>query len=214
MKRIIVLLIAAVAVLLPDAASAQFNLSGVLNSLFGGQKSQTEEQTPNQTVDPYEAIAQAAPSARDILGTWTYDSAEAEYLGTNVLADLAISQVEGYVMQKVESYGITRGSFTILLRRNGTGVITWGSRTLDGRYKYNPETGAITVTGVLNGATLSCSGYVKMEGGKLVALVDANEALAAFKTAYPEYANHQLLQSVSAVAQQFSGIYGAATFTK
>ena len=70
------------------------------------------------------------------------------------------------------------------------------------------------LSGVLNGATLSCSGYVKMEGGKLVALVDATEALAAFKTANPENANHQLLQSVSAVAQQFSGIYGAAAFTK
>ncbi len=213
MKRITVILALAVAMFLPASASAQFNLSGMLNSLFGGQKTQdtTEQQT---VVNPYQAIADAAPTARQILGTWTFESAEAEYLGTNVLADLAISQVEGYVIQKMESYGFTKGSFSIHLRRNGTGIITMGNRTLEGRYNYNAETGAITVTGTINGKHLSCSGYVKMSNGKLVALVNADEAIEAFKTAYPEYATHQLIQSVGGVVKSFEGVYGAATFTR
>lgn len=196
---------------MPATASAQFNLSNALNALFGGS-TKTENKTEQKS--PYQLIADAAPTAREIVGTWTYDSSDAEYLGSNQLANLAISQVKGVALSKLESYGITKGSFKVQIRRNGTGTITMGDKTLSGNYDYNPTTGAIVFTGKVNGVALSCNGYLKMQSGKLVVMVDADDAISAFKQAYPEYANHQLIQTLGGVLASFSDIYVAIYLTK
>lgn len=210
MKRILILLAVAAASMMPADAVAQFNLSGALNALFGNTN--TQEQTMPQ--DPFLLIAEQAPSARELVGTWVYDSAEAEYLGDNPLAEFALSKVEDYAIQKIESYGVTRGSFTVQMRRNGTAIIVYGTNTLTGRYTYNPDTGAIAVSGVVNGTSVSCNGYVKLVDGTLVGLVNAKDALAAFTKAYPQYSSHQLVQTVGGVISSFDGIYGAITLTK
>lgn len=196
---------------MPATASAQFNISNALNALFGGSK-KTEQQVEQKS--PYQLIAEAAPTSRDIVGVWTYDSADAEYLGSNQLANLAISQVKGVALSKLESYGITKGSFKVQIRRNGTGTITMGDKTLSGNYDYNPTTGAILFTGKVNGVSLSCNGFLKMKSGKLVVMVDADDAISAFKQAYPEYANHQLIQTLGGVLASFSDIYGAIYLTR
>ena len=212
MKRIVVIIMAVVAAsFMPATASAQFNISNALNALFGGSK-KTEQQVEQKS--PYQLIAEAAPTAREIVGTWTYDSSDAEYLGSNQLANLAISQVKGVALSKLESYGITKGSFKVQIRRNGTGTITMGDKTLSGNYDYNPTPGAILFTGKVNGVSLSCNGFLKMKSGKLVVMVDADDAISAFKQAYPEYANHQLIQTLGGVLASFSEIYGAIYLTR
>lgn len=196
---------------MPATASAQFNISNALNALFGGS-TKTENRTEQKS--PYQLIAEAAPTSRDIVGVWTYDSSDAEYLGSNQLANLAISQVKGVALSKLESYGITKGSFKVQIRRNGTGTITMGDKTLSGNYDYNSTTGAILFTGKVNGVSLSCNGFLKMKDGKLVVMVDADDAISAFKQAYPEYANHQLIQTLGGVLASFSDIYGAIYLTR
>lgn len=206
---------------LPSEASAQFDLSKALGMLFGGMQQNSEQsQTttkPQQQVTvktPLQLIAETAPTLRDIQGRWTYSSADAEYVGDNPLAQMAISQVKPIAIQQIESTGITPGSFTLTLKRNGVGTLQMGDHTLTGNYTYNASTAELLITGAVNNVAVSCRGYVKLADGKLTVLIDANDALKAFTSAFPQYAMHQTVLMVSGVIQGFPGVCAAATFTK
>ena len=240
MKRIFTLLV--LAVMLPSVSMAQFDLSRALGALLGAMTQQTEKtekaekpaeaekpqgetqqpqlqdllqalqpQQPQQ--NPLELLAQSAPAARTLQGTWRYQDASAEYMGYNPLADIAIDRAEQFAKAKIEAHGITPGSFTITLRRNGTGTINYGERTLSGRYVYDEDSAEIIISGAINNVQVSVSGYVRYEGGKLDILVDADDARRAFLAVYPSLATDQTVQMVSGVMNSFPGIYGVATFT-
>ena len=105
------------------------------------------QQSQQPQKSPFEILAENAPSARLLQGSWLYSDAGAEYLGVNPLADMAIAQAEQYAKSRIVAAGIKPGSFSVTLRRNGTGTITFGERTLSGRYVYNAENATIIISG-------------------------------------------------------------------
>lgn len=171
------------------------------------------QQTQQPQKSPFEVLAENAPSARSLYGNWLYEDAGAEYLGNNPLADMAISQAEQYAKAKIVAQGIKPGSFSVYLRRNGTGTITFGERTLSGRYVYNSENATIIISGTINNVAVSVSGYVRYSEGHLDILVEANSALDALLKVYPELATDQTVQMVSGMLASFPGVYAKAAFT-
>lgn len=161
---------------------------------------------------PFEILAENAPSARLLQGSWLYSDAGAEYLGVNPLADMAIAQAEQYAKSRIVAAGIKPGSFSVTLRRNGTGTITFGERTLSGRYVYNAENATIIISGTINNVAVSVSGYVRYADGNLDILVEATSALDALLKVYPELATDQTVQMVSGMLSSFPGVYAKATF--
>lgn len=170
------------------------------------------QQSQQPQKSPFEILAENAPSARLLQGSWLYSDAGAEYLGVNPLADMAIAQVEQYAKSRIVAAGIKPGSFSVTLRRNGTGTITFGERTLSGRYVYNAENATIIISGTINNVAVSVSGYVRYADGNLDILVEATSALDALLKVYPELATDQTVQMVSGMLSSFPGVYAKATF--
>lgn len=171
-----------------------------------------QQQQPQKS--PFEILAENAPAARLLQGSWLYSDAGAEYLGVNPLADMAIAQVEQYAKSRIVAAGIKPGSFSVMLRRNGTGTITFGERTLSGRYVYNAENATIIISGTINNVAVSVSGYVRYADGNLDILVEATSALDALLKVYPELATDQTVQMVSGMLSSFPGVYAKATFSQ
>lgn len=171
-----------------------------------------QQQQPEKS--PFEILAENAPAARLLQGSWLYSDAGAEYLGVNPLADMAIAQVEQYAKSRIVAAGIKPGSFSVTLRRNGTGTITFGERTLSGRYVYNAENATIIISGTINNVAVSVSGYVRYADGNLDILVEATSALDALLKVYPELATDQTVQMVSGMLSSFPGVYAKATFSQ
>lgn len=210
---------------LPTEASAQFDLSRALGALFGALTETTEKEQPaEQSQQPttpqqptktiFDVLAENAPSARALQGTWVYQDAGAEYYGNSPFADMAIQQGEQFVKTKLLNQGIKPGSFSVYLRRNGTGTITFGERTLSGRYAYNADNATIVISGTINNVAVTVSGYVRYSEGKLDILVDANSALDALLKVYPELATDQTVVMVSGLMATFPGIYAVGYLTK
>ena len=187
----------------PQAQRPQQNPFEMLQQL---QQSQQPQKSP------FEILAENAPSARLLQGSWLYSDAGAEYLGVNPLADMAIAQAEQYAKSRIVAAGIKPGSFSVTLRRNGTGTITFGERTLSGRYVYNAENATIIISGTINNVAVSVSGYVRYADGNLDILVEATSALDALLKVYPELATDQTVQMVSGMLSSFPGVYAKATF--
>lgn len=171
-----------------------------------------QQQQPQKS--PFEILAENAPAARLLQGSWLYSDAGAEYLGVNPLADMAIAQVEQYAKSRIVAAGIKPGSFSVTLRRNGTGTITFGERTLSGRYVYNADNATIIISGTINNVAVSVSGYVRYADGNLDILVEATSALDALLKVYPELATDQTVQMVSGMLSSFPGVYAKATFSQ
>lgn len=172
------------------------------------------QQSQQPQKSPFEILAENAPAARQLQGSWFYSDAGAEYLGVNPLADMAIAQVEQYAKSRIVAAGIKPGSFSVTLRRNGTGTITFGERTLSGRYVYNAENATIIISGTINNVAVSVSGYVRYADGNLDILVEATSALDALLKVYPELATDQTVQMVSGMLSSFPGVYAKATFSQ
>lgn len=171
------------------------------------------QQSQQPQKSPFEILAENAPAARQLQSSWLYSDAGAEYLGVNPLADMAIAQVEQYAKSRIVAAGIKPGSFSVTLRRNGTGTITFGERTLSGRYVYNAENATIIISGTINNVAVSVSGYVRYADGNLDILVEATSALDALLKVYPELATDQTVQMVSGMLSSFPGVYAKATFS-
>ena len=151
MKRIVSLLFVAFAlVALPMRAEAQIDLSKAFGALLGAP---TAEQSAEKSA--LEIIAEQAPSSRDVVRTWGYERAYFDYLGSNPLAEVALQQLDTTVQAALKREGIVAGSFTLTLRRNGSGFIIWREHAVDGTYDYiEQKFDEIVATAKANGGNL------------------------------------------------------------
>lgn len=216
MKRLFTLLVAVavVAVVAPTEASAQFDLSRAINYLFGGSNEEEDDDTTQSTtqsttttVSPFERIAREAPALSSALGTWVYDTTSLEYLGTNSFANVALTSLESYGLAELEGAGITSGSSTLTLRRNGVGIVAHGEYLFEGGYSYDSERGRLTITAQVDGHALSCGGYMTLVDGTLKVMVNAKEALDAYLEVYPEQSTDSFFAMAQGVLASFDQVY-------
>ena len=208
MKKTLCTLNAIVAVaLVPTTASAQFNLSRLLGGIQKVATQQTHE------TDPYQRLAEAAPSSYTLNGNWTYQSASFSYLGTSPLAEIAIQQIEPIVASMLQQLNITPGSVKLRLN-GGKGTITQGDRKLDGSYVYVRSKAAITAETTLDGKTVKASGYVRYEAGELIIMLDARELINAITAIMPELKQDQNIVLLETLLKDLKDVYAVGKFTK
>lgn len=213
MKRLVFALMLVMGVVaLPTSASAQLDLSKI-GGLFG-----TRSQQPVAKVSPYKTLAENAPLKSEIVGTWRYSNLDLEYLGTNTFADAALSQVECVACEELRMAGVTPGSFTITLGKSGKGSIAYGDYAYNGSYTYDSSNARFELSATAdNGAAIKCGGFIKKVNGNLVVMLDAKDALGAFKTILPELAtmgDGSTFEMIYGVVQSFPGIYISMHYTK
>ena len=211
MKKILYSFIVAVALLVvPTTASAQLNLSRLLGGI---SKVTSQMQTEQSTENPYSRLAESAPSAYQLNGTWSYQSASFSYLGNNPLADIVIAQVDPIIGQTLQQLGFTAGSVTLRLT-NGKGVIMQGEHALNGSYSYTRSKAAIVASTTFNDKSVSASGYVRYSGGQLTVLLDARELINALTTVMPELKQDQNVIMVQTLLKDLKDVYVAGKFSK
>ena len=208
MKRTLYTLIVAVTItLLPATASAQFSLSRLLGGLA---QAAAESQKKD---DPYQRLAESAPSHSTLNGTWTYQSASFSYLGNSPLAEIAIAQIEPIVASTLKQLSITPGSVKLRLN-GGKGTITHGDDKLEGAYVYTRSKAAIIAETTLNGKTVKASGYVRYESGQLTVMLDARELITAMTTILPDLKKDQNVIVLETLLKDLKDVYAVGKFTK
>ena len=207
MKKFIVLALSALAFVMGEV-QAQFSLSGALDALTGGSKSQTSQPSPA------ERFAAGAPAARQIVARWVYDSAAIEYIGDNSLARMGVEAARGKLVEAYAKAGIVRGCGSVQLRRNGMFSAVSGDYAVDGRYEYDPKSGRIVFDAAVGGESVECGGYIALAGERLTVLLDLNEALAIAKRLYPQLTSDQSLAGIAALVEALPGIYAGGVMTR
>lgn len=215
MKRLIfaIALLFAGMVAMPESASAQFDLSKLGGLLRGTNSSNT---TTTKT-SPYKSLADNAPAKSEILGAWKYSDLDIEYLGTNSFADATIGQVKLLVREELRAYGVTPGCFTITLSKSGKGSFSYGEYIFEGSYTYDSTKARFELTATAeDGKAIKCGGFLKKVDGKLVVMLDAQDALDAIATAIPEITtgDTSTFASIYSIVQSFPGIYLSMHYTK
>lgn len=209
MKKTLIILLALVTfVALPESAVAQVDLTKALGGLLGGSSKSSSAAT-----SPYKKLADAAPAASTLYGSWSYDSATFTYVGSNPLADIVIAQLDPVILDVLKQMSVSRGSATLKLD-SGKGSITQAGSTLEGEYTYQRSTAGITVSAIIDGKSVSVSGYVKYAQSMLTVLLDVKQMLKAVKTVYPEYKNDQNVLLVESLLKDLGDVYVVGKFKK
>ena len=210
MKRFVALLILALlcAVVAPSEASAQFDLGKALGQLFGAPAQDTSK------LSPYDEIRSTAPARSKTLGTWQYKSATLQYLGDNPLAEMALSQLEGYGLAELRKHGIIEGCCSLTLRRNGMAVLSTRDALQDGTINYDETTSGMTLSTVINGETYNAKGYLRIVSERLLVMIDARDVLKMLVKNYPELATDQTYIMAQGVLQSFGDIYLTIVFIR
>ena len=201
MKRVIITAIIALIgiVAMPESASAQFDFKKIGNMLTGSSTKKTS---------PYKTLADNAPAKSEVLGSWSYSNFDLEYLGSNVLADAAIDQVEGFARTELKNAGIKAGCFTITLNKNGKATFCYDKYVYEGTYTYDTESARFVLNATAeNGKNITCNGFLTMKYGKFVVMFKAEDAIKAFKTALPGGEDDDMFTMIQGVVENFPGIY-------
>lgn len=210
MKRFVALLILALlcAVVAPSEASAQFDLGKALEQLLGAPAQDTSKPSP------YDEIRSTAPARSKTLGTWQYKSATLQYLGDNPLAEMALSQLEGYGLAELRKHGIIEGCCSLTLRRNGMAVLSTRDALQDGTINYDETTSGMTLSTVIDGETYNAKGYLRIVSERLLVMIDARDVLKMLIKNYPELATDQTYIMAQGVLQSFGDIYLTIVFIR
>lgn len=210
MKRFVALLILALlcAVVAPSEASAQFDLGKALGQLLGASAQDTSKPSP------YDEIRSTAPARSKTLGTWQYKSATLQYLGDNPLAEMALSQLEGYGLAELRKHGIIEGCCSLTLRRNGMAVLSTRDALQDGTINYDETTSGMTLSTVIDGETYNAKGYLRIVSERLLVMIDARDVLKMLIKNYPELATDQTYIMAQGVLQSFGDIYLTIVFIR
>lgn len=210
MKRFVALLILALlcAVVAPSEASAQFDLGKALGQLLGASAQDTSKPSP------YDEIRSTAPARSKTLGTWQYKSATLQYLGDNPLAEMALSQLEGYGLAELRKHGIIEGCCSLTLRRNGMAVLSTRDALQDGTINYDETTSGMTLSTVIDGETYNAKGYLRIVSERLLVMIDACDVLKMLIKNYPELATDQTYIMAQGVLQSFGDIYLTIVFIR
>ncbi len=208
MKRftLIVLLVGVALVVRPAEAAAQIDLSRAIGVLLGGETSSEQ--------NPFERIAEAAPSARDVVRTWAYERLFFDYLGANNLATVALQQLDNTVQAALKREGIVAGAFTMTLKRNGTGFLMHEGYAVDGEYAYSEDNGRVTIATTIDGTRYECGGFLTMRGDNLVVMVDARDAFEVFLASSPQYRTDPTVVGIRDILQSFKGIFISIEYRK
>lgn len=208
-KIIIIALLTIVGLATTTEASAQFDLSRALNSLLGHEDADAEP-----AKSPYMVMAESAPQASKLTGVWLYNSAAVEYLGTNPLADVALSQLEGYALAELRGAGVLPGYFGLTLRRNGVAYLSHEDQIFEGKYRYNPADASVVIEATVNNIPMSLSGYIKQQSTRMEVLIDAEDAMTLFQELLPEYKTNSMVVSADSAIKTFGDIFIAIRFTR
>ena len=195
MKRLI--LIIAIVIGSNYSADAQ-SLFDMFKSFFG-VSSKSEEvttETPKFT------------TRAELLGKWVFSKGVISYSGSDPIAQMAISALQGQIDPYLAKAGIIPGKDNMTLCNDNRAVANIKDKDIEGRYSYDETTGKITVSLTIEEHSGSLVGDVTMEGGALKILFKAKDALEALKRTSKSIAEDENVK----IAEQIISSYPEVEF--
>ena len=210
MRRVLITIFSVVGLSLLSVAeaSAQIDFGKALGTLLN-EASQTQT-----TENSYAKIKANAPARSKILGSWHYLSARVEYLGINSLAQVAIPQLESFVLSELKRSGIVEGCCSLTLNRNGVAVIGTLDSLYEGKYTYDPTSAKFKATYIYNNREYAMGGYLKFVSSRLAVLIDMRDILRELLAVRPSLATDENFIMVKGVVDSFGDIYVSVLFSR
>lgn len=210
MRRVLITIFSVVGLSLLSVAetSAQIDFGKALGTLLN------EAQQTQPTENPYAKIKANAPARSKILGSWHYLSARVEYLGINSLAQVAIPQLESFVLSELKRNGIVEGCCSLTLNRNGVAVIGTLDTLYEGEYTYDPTSAKFKATYIYNNREYAMGGYLKFVSSRLAVLIDMRDILRELLAVRPSLATDENFIMVKGVVDSFGDIYVSVLFNR
>ena len=196
MKRQLILAAFAVALAAPVSAQSWQDLfKNALQSLTGTSS------------EPAATTAAPEPlSEKELLGTWSYQAPAMEYTGSDMIASLATSTLKGQLPSYYPPAGLHPGKATVTFTRRGVFKAALDKQKLEGVFRYDDDTGELTIECLFAGNPVSFTGRAKHADGVLTMLFEANAALGSLRASSQQYAQNQKLQQVAAILEHYPGV--------
>ena len=208
MRRFIFVILCVIGLGVTTEASAQIDLGRALGTLLN------EAAAVQTAPDHYAKLRENAPAKSKILGSWHYLSARVEYLGINSLAQVAIPQMESFVLSELKRNGIVEGCCSLTLNRNGAAVIGTLDTIYEGRYTYDQTSAKVKATYIYNNRTYSVTGYLKPISTRIAVLIDMRDILRELLVIRPNLATDENFLMVKGVVDSFGDIYLSILFNR
>ena len=156
MRRLFLIAAFAAAFATPvSAQSWQDMFKSAIQSLTGGTSSES-------------AAATAAPEPlpeKELFGSWSYQAPAMEYTGDDMLASLATSTLKGQLPSYFQQAGLQPGKATVSFSRRGVFKAVLDTYKVEGVYRYDEDTGELTVECLFAGNPVSFTGRAKHADG-------------------------------------------------
>ena len=196
MKKIVLILCG----MLCMVSLAQAQSLGDLLKAFSGETTKAEAPKPNH------------PSARDLVGKWSYQALTMEYTGNDALASLAISSAKEQLATLNTKLGLTPGKDYIQVKSNGSLTIGIGDEKISGRYSYIPPTGGLIITLGEDTHKIILSATATLRGEELYVMFNAKELIAIAEAGAPNIGEEQIFAIAKALINAYDGIMIGARF--
>ena len=197
MRRLFLIAAFAAAFATPvSAQSWQDMFKSAIQSLTGGTSSES-------------AAATAAPEPlpeKELFGSWSYQAPAMEYTGDDMLASLATSTLKGQLPSYFQQAGLQPGKATVSFSRRGVFKAVLDTYKVEGVYRYDEDTGELTVECLFADNPVSFTGRAKHADGVLTLLFEANAALGSLRASSQQYAQNPKLQQIAAILERYPGV--------
>ena len=182
MRRLFLIAAFAAAFATPvSAQSWQDMFKSAIQSLTGGTSSES-------------AAATAAPEPlpeKELFGSWSYQAA---------------STLKGQLPSYFQQAGLQPGKATVSFSRRGVFKAVLDTHKVEGVYRYDEDTGELTVECLFAGNPVSFTGRAKHADGVLTLLFEANAALGSLRASSQQYAQNPKLQQIAAILERYPGV--------
>lgn len=155
----------------------------------------------------------AHPTKKAILDEWKYTDVVFANRGGDDFATMIVATLRSQSDMIKELIGIADGSASLIFDKTNATVVYQTERT-SCDYKYSPETGAITFSGVVNGKSWSLEGVVESEGNTLYIYFDVRNLIAFAKANSPELNSNSQFTALAGMLSSQKGIFIGGKFVK
>lgn len=153
-------------------------------------------------------------SAAELAATWVFSDPVITYTGSDPVATMAISALEGQLDGILLKGGVQRGRDRVTFNKRGTMTIEINDFIGAGNYVYQPATGEITLTLSSKEKSITLTGKTEYKEGVLTMKFDADKALSTIKAAAPSLAENDYVKIATSIISSYPGIEIGGSFKR
>lgn len=211
MKRITIKAVALCMMLLGAQHTQAQSLGDILGAISGGTSQGSQGSDLISGLTSVFSNNKTA-TAKNIVGTWTYQEPAIVLSSTNVLtnaaAKVASNKIEKNLQSHLTKYGIKPGAMSITFNENGTFTEKIGKKAVNGKWQIKDKQLVITY-----GTVKPVSITTQIDGKNLMIVTKADKLLTLFKT-FGAKSTNSTVSTITSLMKNVNGMQCGLTFVK